>query len=712
MRRWLWVLLLVVPFLIAVMLSQTVHPFQFQLGTTNDAVVLDDFFTVESNDTETYRWAQDKAAITWPSQMLPGVLWLRGSPAPNGSVVALALPSGHEVTLPSQQQVMLRQHALFVPQQTQFASTSRLHLVTRQAGPAIEDRPINLVVTALALQPINRGWRWPPLLPWLIVSLIPVAFTALLHEFRVPGRYIIGLLVGISVSLTWAWSPLWAFTWIGPFLLVLVGAWLLLRWLRWSTLQVPMAEAAVLVMLVFGAFFAGFQYIKYGDYTSLSASVYWRHWPLWVALAALAAPTLAWPARRRLWIGLLAVLVAYAGFKYAHVFARDYADDFKVLFRGPRAFLQGQPLYDIPAIQTNVLSNLYKYPPFFVFVMGPLTGLPFVPAIQTWRAINLLLMLLSGLILWRSAQRPLRAWSTAGLLALLAIFQPPYDTLRYGQVDLLLLAVLAGALWALVNQRWRWWGALLALATAIKLYPAYLILVALVKRQWHAVAAFTVAGLGLAALSIGLLGWNVHAIYLQEVLPISGAGTAWIENQTINGFITRLYSERIALEPITTTSVRLLTYAGLALLTALTWWRSRTMTAPAAFGLWMVALLIVIPAAWIHYQAILIIPFYQWLVRMDSAESTQPWRVLGCYALAWALLAVGNQWTFFDRLYFGPVWATLLSYKLYGLLLLWGAIAWDPSAAVATNVVSVARTSSATPATHPAPAQSSLKGSS
>jgi hypothetical protein len=50
---------------------------------------------------------------------------------------------------------------------------------------------------------------------------------------------------------------------------------------------------------------------------------------------------------------------------------------------------------------------------------------------------------------------------------------------------------------------------------------------------------------------------------------------------------------------------------------------------------------------------------------------------VACAALAWMLLGQGDRWSFFesgDQLY-GVFWQLLLSFKTYGLVLLYGALA-------------------------------------
>lgn len=84
-------------------------------------------------------------------------------------------------------------------------------------------------------------------------------------------------------------------------------------------------------------------------------------------------------------------------------------------------------------------------------------------------------------------------------------------------------------------------------------------------------------------------------------------------------------------------------------------------------------MLLVLPAAWMHYEALLLIPFCQLFVLARSERGVR-WQVVALYALAWMLLAHGNLWSFFNKSLYGPFWQLILSYKFYGQLLLYAAI--------------------------------------
>jgi hypothetical protein len=686
-RFWPWISIF--PALLVILVWHNGGQTRIDIGTLADEQVVRNFHAREHNTLDTYRWSTRDSQLRLPAYQGNRLLGLRGSPAPDETEVTIVLSADHQVTLqPYSGTLFMRNYTIFMPPASPASGWQAVGITANQPPQPMEIRPLGMVIAGVDLASLGGRPSLPPLLPWLILALLPLLWRRFFRLLGLPDSVSLGLslLLGMLAIGIWNYRPYW----IQPFLpigLATLAVYTGLVWWLRTTLSNPDRALhptlkIILMFIVFGGLVPLYQYQSYGFF-DLGSTLHWHNWPIAAALLALAIVAL--PPRFRPWaIGALAVLLlGYGLASYSSVFAKDYADDFKVLFRGPRAFIQGDQLYDLAAIRENALSNLYKYPPFFVLIMVGLTGLPFGPAIQLWRVINLLVFLIGAGVLWRWSKRPLRSWSTVGLAYLVLAFQPFVDVLRYGQVDMLVVFAAACALWALSKGRWGLWGALLAFAAAIKLYPAYLVLHAVIHRRWRGVVGFAGAFLGLWAIGIVGLGWGVHSTYLREVLPISGAGTAWVENQTLNGFMNRVITlPPLALVPETSGAVRWLTYAGVLVGTLLTIWRARRITPEAGFGLWLVSMVIILPAAWIHYEVILLIPLYQALVRLEREPLRWSGATLTLYALAWSLLCAGNQWTFFNRTYHGPLWTLLLSYKLYGLMLLWAAIAFDPSASI------------------------------
>jgi hypothetical protein len=166
-------------------------------------------------------------------------------------------------------------------------------------------------------------------------------------------------------------------------------------------------------------------------------------------------------------------------------------------------------IYDVDLYPTDPGADFqFLYPPPAAVLLAPLSAAGRLPMILT-------LVLLNSV-----------AWAASALLAVRLIAgrafgQPPwlywlpslcalpfvYDTYLLGQPNLLLLAVMLGAFAGLRSGRWWLSGLLVALATALKAFPALTLIYLAYRRQWRA------------------LGWTVGFLVVFLVLmpaPVRG----------------------------------------------------------------------------------------------------------------------------------------------------------------------------------------------
>lgn len=685
--RGVWLALLVlVPVLLAWAFWLRGGAVRLDIGGLTDRVVIWNFHEPEANPTDTYRWSTHEATITLPAHILPGIVQVRGAVAPDGTQVTLGVGRQYTVALPPREGTPeLRRYQMLFPPDTDLSGSTTLAVLATPPAVTAETRPLGMLIAdvqAQSLAPASAavapGSDMPPLFLLVLFGAIPLVLFGTLRLATVPtvAAWLAAFGAGCGLVVLWGNQPMW----IQPFLsntLVILGVLLAMAWwLRQAAQRHPMGSLPWLfvALVAFAGIIPIYLYLRFG----VELWLHPNNLPIISTLAALLLPFVGARWRTSLvWLVVLPLL-AYGLTVWYGAISKDYATDFTALFRGVRSYVQGGVLYNMDNITTNHLGDTYKYPPFFVFMMAPITGLPYVQAILTWHLFNTALLIAAAAMLWKWSGMPLRSWSTLGLVYLVLVFKPVVDTVSSGQADILMLVSLSAALLALQANRWGWWGAILAFPAAIKLYAGYLLLHSIVHRQWRALVGFAAGFAALTAASLLLLGTDIHMQFVRDVLPNIGGGTAWVENQTINGWLNRLVAERIGLLPETSSTIRWLTYGAAAVFTVLTAWRVQRMPATTGFGLWTVTLLVILPIAWMHYQAILVLPLYQLFVRLEQQQATLDWRTLLFLSVAWLLLCFGNQWTFFDRvLYDGSYWSLLLSYKLYGLLLLWGALAFD-----------------------------------
>jgi hypothetical protein len=99
-----------------------------------------------------------------------------------------------------------------------------------------------------------------------------------------------------------------------------------------------------------------------------------------------------------------------------------------------------------------------------------------------------------------------------------------------------------------------------------------------------------------------------------------------------------------------------------------------------AFGL---AMVLTVPAAWMHYETLLFLPFVALLLHARDRQIGLTRAAL--LAISFALAGYGNQWSYYDGTVLGVLTVLGVSYKFYGMLLLVGVLAatllegWVPS---------------------------------
>lgn len=92
--------------------------------------------------------------------------------------------------------------------------------------------------------------------------------------------------------------------------------------------------------------------------------------------------------------------------------------------------------------------------------------------------------------------------------------------LLYGQPQIFVSFLTVFAVERLVRGGPATAGAIMALAAALKLYPALYAMVWLLSKAWKPLVAFVGVGLALAGLSVALAGWPLHAAFLHQVATI------------------------------------------------------------------------------------------------------------------------------------------------------------------------------------------------
>ncbi|MEU8068519.1 glycosyltransferase family 87 protein [Micromonospora sp. NPDC049151] len=288
----------------------------------------------------------------------------------------------------------------------------------------------------------------------------------------------------------------------------------------------------------------------------------------------------------------------------------------------------------------------FTYPPFAALVMLPMAYLPWIAAITVSVTAT---VLASAVVIWRLldpvARRSgwTRWFALAVALCLAAAYEPMRETVNFGQVNMLLLFLVAVDLLWLLPARSRWAGVGIGLATAIKLTPGIFIVYLLVTGRWR--AALTTVGTAAVAtlVAAGLFPDASREFWTEALWNTDRVGElAFVSNQSLRGVVARLDPQH----PST------IAWLVLVLLTLVVWaWRSRAAVAAGdeATGLALTGavMCLVSPVTWVHHL-VWLLPGLILLVDngMAAPARSRPRRLLLAAALiGYALLCSRIVWS-------------------------------------------------------------------
>ena len=140
----------------------------------------------------------------------------------------------------------------------------------------------------------------------------------------------------------------------------------------------------------------------------------------------------------------------------------------------------------------------FDYPPLTALIVLPVAWLPYPQARIAWLVVNWLCLAAAGILLARTLGGDRAAWVTVA--ACWALCGTVAENLVLGQVNPLLLFLVVLAWWGVSRGRGAVAAGAVGLATALKLWPAVL-LIALAALHWRRAVAGLVAALALIVLS-------------------------------------------------------------------------------------------------------------------------------------------------------------------------------------------------------------------
>ncbi|BBC97744.1 DUF2029 domain-containing protein [Streptomyces rochei] len=279
--------------------------------------------------------------------------------------------------------------------------------------------------------------------------------------------------------------------------------------------------------------------------------------------------------------------------------------------------------YRVPGTQYG-----FTYPPFAAVLMLPLALLGRTTAIVASLVVNaaalgVVLRVLAGDD-WR--RHGWYRWSLA--LCALALFEPLRDTFSFGQVNVVLLALVLTDARLLSSGRGRWAGAGIGLAAAVKLTPALFIGLLLLAGRRRAAAQATAVAVAVTGLA-ALVDPAASRFYWTRALwDTSRVGRLdYVSNQSLQGVLARLGETGRPL------------WALAVLGTLCVWaWRGRRAALAgdwtAAFALTGAAACLVSPITWVHHL-VWLLPSFAVLLRAGHRRLAGALYAVLCTSVVW-----------------------------------------------------------------------------
>jgi hypothetical protein len=365
--------------------------------------------------------------------------------------------------------------------------------------------------------------------------------------------------------------------------------------------------------------------------------------------------------------------INYTGARLLHLWGHDGN-----IYDRARLAAEAAPYTSYTALYTKLFLTYIQTPLTAVLLM-PVSGLSLDAARATWLAFCNVLFVLAAVIMIYTL-RP--TWLLVGATFLIfATFEAMFDSLRLGQVDAVIVLMLALAFLALRRGRPELVGMPLAAAAILKVSPVVIIGYFAWRRSWRVVAGAALGGAALLALSLAIAGRQNHVTFVRDTLPMLSKGSTFYDNVSLGGALARAHFGAWSwyLEDVVPDWPLSLRLVYLALTGAIVLWSYIVgrRDAEAGFMLSCAVAVLVAPISWSFYP-VWLLPSLLFLVA--RCEQRRAWGRLAMLAALYPCLAIvpAHFSVLSDEIYRWPL-------KTIVLALYCGLLAWEAQAGPARH---------------------------
>lgn len=301
-------------------------------------------------------------------------------------------------------------------------------------------------------------------------------------------------------------------------------------------------------------------------------------------------------------------------------------------------------------------------PPFFVLLCKPLAYLNFEHALYLWQLLSFMSLVMGGLLVLKQLNYPTNYW-----LLTLCFCYPCLLNMRLGQIGTIIFfmlmlgydrfkaqqPILAGVIWGCI--------------TAIKFFPALLLVYLFSQRQFKLTLYFILSFLIASLLPILIWGSAIYTEYFTVVKKVYWYGYSW--NGSLLGF---LFRSIINFKPSLTNiyQAKIISYGGniIGLVAYLYYFfkNYQYLTEKQAFVITLTAMIFFCPLGWLYYWPLLFFPILYLIERRHYISTLNHYLLL--IGLLFALWPTSGVFVIDMSSWFYKL--SLYSINFYGLCLL------------------------------------------
>jgi hypothetical protein len=310
--------------------------------------------------------------------------------------------------------------------------------------------------------------------------------------------------------------------------------------------------------------------------------------------------------------------------------------DFKIYLTAAGWLNAGEPLY-YPGVEGK---QGYMYTPLVAWALRPLAAMPWEQALKIWFLLNAVALIAAAALYARAARLRWRHAAALGILLLVAFrFWPTTCNLGMGQVNCLLLTLVAGMMLADSRGKFVVVAVLIAAAAMVKLWMALAGIHLLVRRKWGAAIGCGVAFAAMLAGSFALVGWQEWPGFLGTVTSKHASVQPGLVSQSFLGFARIRFADSGLVTPLIDNGLvqnAFVALGFLAVIGALAWLSCAsparsTYETRLRFGFTILSVLLLLPICHMEYY-ILAIPLF-WTL-FAPGEKARPHALVILLAIA------------------------------------------------------------------------------